>query len=220
MLEFILFMLFSIVEGFGILYLMLKIYRYDAASFYPALLVVTLMSLQSFFLREELSLESIVPVINIFVFVIFLSVVIKIPFFAALIITGLGYFIFASIQGAIVNTIPFFSLAEIKVHPYIGYLLQVITAGVNLSIAWGLNRMRIGFMESISEKMRFPHEQRVVGGFIIVILLGFGFILHQRSELLNIIYYFLAALFFFVYSYLKEVKPHGGNYFEKTSNKH
>ncbi|WP_338555734.1 hypothetical protein [Paenibacillus sp. KS-LC4] len=220
MIEFVLFMLFSIIEGFGILLLMLKIYRHDTSSFYSALIVITLSSLQSYFLREELALESIVPVIHIFIFVIFLSFIKKIPFFASLIITGLGFFIFAMIQGAIVNTFPFFSVAEIKAQPYMGYLLQLFTACINLSIAWGLNRLKIGFVEEISEKMRFPHERRVVGGFIIAILIGFAFILHQRSEILNIVYYFVTALFFFVYSYLKEVMFNVGNFFEKTGNKH
>ncbi|SFE43034.1 hypothetical protein SAMN04487969_102480 [Paenibacillus algorifonticola] len=218
--EFALFMIFSIIEGFGIMYLMLKIYRYDAASFYPALLVITLMSLQSYFLREELSLESIAPVVNILVFVFFMNVVIKIPLFASMIITGFGYFIFALLQGAMVNTIPYFSQDAIAANPYNGYVLQVVTAIINFSLAFLLNRLRIGFMEEISNKMRFPHEKWVVGGLIIVILLGFGMILHLRSELLNIIYYFAAALFFFIYSYVKETKGHSGNYFEEISRKH
>ncbi|MGM0882572.1 MAG: hypothetical protein ACQEXQ_16215 [Bacillota bacterium] len=208
MLDFIGFMFFSTIEGLGILAIMLKIFSYKFIRFLaPALFLITIMNLQSYFLREELSLENVVPLINIFLFIAFLSIVMKIPFFASIIITGAGFFVFAIIQASIIELTPngYFSIDEVQTNHIKGYLVQLITASINFSLAWLLNIKRIGFIENLIEKLRMKHEQKIVLSIVGIILVLFTSILYLQNVVIHIAMYIIASLFFIYYAYRKEI---------------
>lgn len=205
--EFTWFMIFSTIEGLGILAIMLKIFCYKFFRHVgPSLVIITIMNLQSYFLREEFSLSNIVPIIQILLFVLLLSAIIKMPVFASLIVSLAGFFVFAVIQSLIVELTPhdYLSITEVQTVPWKGYLLQSITAVFDFSVAGILHFLRLGFIRDLNEKLKSKYEKPIVTLLTIVILLGFGYLLLINNATIHIIFFFIAALIFLYYAHLKE----------------
>ncbi|MFD1953759.1 hypothetical protein ACFSL6_17575 [Paenibacillus thailandensis] len=205
--EFIGFMVFSTIEGLGILALMLKIFCYKFFRHVgPSLIIITIMNLQSYFLREEFSLSNVVPVIQVLLFVLLLTAIIKMPIFASLIVSVVGFFVFATIQSVIVGVTPndYLSISEVQTVPYKGYLLQTLTAIFDFAIASILNFLRLGFIQDLNNKLKCKYERLLVTLLTIGILMTFGYILLVNNAVIHIIFFFIAALIFLYYAYKKE----------------
>ncbi len=206
--DFVAFMFFSTIEGLSILALMLSMFSYHFTRFIvPSLFIVTLQNLQSYFIRNDFQLDNWVPLIHIFLFIAFLSLVIKIPFFASIIVTCSGYFVFAIVQAGLVELTPngFFSLAELQSSAIKGYSLQVLTAAIVFLVAWLLNKKRIGFISDIAEKLKMKHEVLIVTTIVLLILVSLTVFLYFFSLKVHIALYLAAALFFIYYAYRKEI---------------
>lgn len=130
------FLLFSTIEGVGILFIMMSIFRMNPlAKIWPALFIILLMSLQSFVLRNELELNYMVPVINILLFILLLTTVIKIPVLWSGIIAILGYMAYAIAQTLVVFTV-FGSIVNAQSTLFHGYTTQAMTAIILIFISW------------------------------------------------------------------------------------
>jgi hypothetical protein len=160
------------------------------------------MNLQSYFLRNDLSMANVAPLISIMLFTIFFTVVVKLPLIFSLLATIAGYAIFAVTQTCIV-LIFFGSISAIDGSLANGYLLQVLSAAVLIVGAYFLYHMGKGFNFEF-EKLRFKSEDIVLTIIIIGFLLGISVLLYYKEIYTNILVFFLLSMFFLHYSFKRE----------------
>lgn len=203
--EFAGFIFFSTLEGIAIFSLMMSIFRLKATRVIrQALFIIMIMNLQSFVLREELSYEYLVPIINILLFILLLKTVVKIPILWSAIITCVGYFIYVVIQSLLVPTLfAGYELTEIQSSVGLGYALQAASAFIGIGIAWLLYRLGKGYIADF-EKLNFNFEQLLVLIAFFALLIFAAIFLYFNQIWLNIIYFTAASLFFIYYSNKKE----------------
>ncbi|AIQ29402.1 hypothetical protein P40081_15540 [Paenibacillus sp. FSL P4-0081] len=201
----ILFIVFSTIETFAVYYVMMSIYRLKPMEFiWEALFTILLMDLQSFVLREELSLSPLVPLINIFLFTLLLKTVVRVPIIWSIIISITGYFLMVLIQVGIVNlSFGLLTVDEIHASPVRGYLLQVLSGVIGIAILKIYNFFGGGF-DFEFEKLKFKSETVIVYLMIIGTLLSSAILLSRNNSFLDVIFISIAVLFFLFYATRKE----------------
>lgn len=201
----VLFIIFSTVETFAVYYVMMLIYRLKPMEFlWEAMFTILLMDLQSFVLREELSLSPLVPLINIFLFTLLLKTVIRVPILWSIIISITGYFLMVLLQVAIVNlSFGELTVAEIHANPGKGYLLQFLSGAIGMSIIKIYNYFGGGF-DFEFEKLKFKRESAVVYTMIGGTLLLSAILLKKNNSFLDVIFISIAVLFFLFYATRKD----------------
>lgn len=96
------FMVFSNLEAFAWCALCMSIFRFKTSDYaWQILVVVTLMNLQSFVLRNELSLSYLVPLINILFITFLFSTIVRVSLLGSLTIASAGLVVFGFIQTAL-----------------------------------------------------------------------------------------------------------------------
>jgi len=200
------FMFFSTIEGVAIFCLMNSIYRLKATEFmWHALFIILFMNLQSYMLREELNLAFLVPVINMLLFVLLFTTVLRLPVVWSAIITITGYFAFIVIQSLTLKILFLgVSLSDVQADVTKGYMLQSVSGLFGILLAWILFKFGVGFGADF-ERLRFRFEHIAVITLIIVILLVTSFFFFINDVWLNISF-FAAASFFFLYYALRKEK--------------
>ncbi|WP_189023888.1 hypothetical protein [Paenibacillus albidus] len=197
------FMFFSTLEGVGLLALMLSVFRLKITQFiWPALFTILVMNLQSYILRNELSLSYLVPVINIFLFVLFITIIVREPVLGAGIITITGYLLFSILQASLLLLV-FGSIRNIEDSAANGYALQSLSFLVDTLLAWFLYRHGLGFSFDF-EKLRLKKESLVVVLFILVTTMTFAVLMYQENISKLSIFFVVSLLYFLYYSFKKE----------------
>ncbi|WP_410514993.1 hypothetical protein PaeBR_11725 [Paenibacillus sp. BR2-3] len=199
------FIFFSTIEGVAVFSLMMSIYRMKATEFiWYALFVILLMNLQSFVLREELSLAFLVPIINMLLFIFLLTTVMRISLVWSSIITISGYFAFVVIQSLTFKILFWnLTLAEVQGDVVKGYMLQSTSGLFGILLAWLLYKFGVGFAADF-EKLRFKFEHVMVIGSIIMTLIMAAVFFFYNDIWLNVSYFTVAVLFFLYYALRKE----------------
>ncbi|MBW4083560.1 hypothetical protein [Paenibacillus sp. S150] len=196
------FLLFSTIEGVGILFIMMAIFRMNPLDhIWPSLFIILLMSLQSFVLRNELELTYMVPVINILLFILLLTTVVKTPVLWSGIIAILGYMAFAIVQTVVVFT-AFGSIANAQSTLFHGYSTQAMTAILLILISWFMSKNRMGFTFEF-ERLRLKSENTIVIVLMLIFLIIFSIIMIRQDIWLNIVF-FGAALMMLIYYAIRE----------------
>lgn len=196
------FLLFSTIEGAGILFIMMAIFRMNPLEYiWPSLFIILLMSLQSFVLRNELELSYMVPVINILFFILLLTTVTKTPVLWSGIIAILGYIAFAIVQTVVVFTV-FGSIANAQATLFHGYSTQTMTAILLILISWVMLKNRMGFTFEF-ERLRLKRENTIVIVLMLIFLIIFSIIMIRQDIWLNIVF-FGAALMMLIYYAVRE----------------
>lgn len=197
------FMLFSTLEGIGLLALMLSLFRFKITQFmWPALFTILIMNLQSYIMRNELSLSYLAPIINIVIFIFFIATVVKEPIVGSALITITGYLAYALLQTALVPIL-IGSIREVQNSLINGYILQSGSFVLDGLLAWALYRYGKGFSFDF-EIFRLKKENIIVVSLIIATLAAFGIILFKNDILVNGIFFAFSLLLFLYYAVMKE----------------
>ncbi|MFC5649874.1 hypothetical protein ACFPYJ_12215 [Paenibacillus solisilvae] len=204
--EFIPFMIFSMFDCLALIIVVLTIYRFRLRDcLWPALLVAGVMSLQSFFLREELSnLSDLVPFLNALILALLLTIFLEVPFHWSLIGSFVGYFLYILLQAGISElSFGFLSVQELHSDPVKGYMFQIIVSVIAFLICKFLFSRGIGLATNF--KKRLKGEPIIVGIAIILATCLFGIMLIKHEVLLDLVLVSVAMVFFLVILIKKEV---------------
>lgn len=197
------FMFFSTLEAFSWFLLSMYLFRYKPFKYAgSALIVIFLMNLDSFILRNELSLANYVPLINILIFVFYYAVVVKIPLIGSLIVTLAGFAGFGLIQAAL-TFILFGSIEAAQSTLSNGYALQTATAIV-VSLL-GVVPYKFGYGIAIPfEKLKFKLEEIITSVLMILFLCIISFVLYANNLLLLIILFGVTLGYLLYFSVKKD----------------
>ncbi|WP_226003148.1 hypothetical protein [Paenibacillus sp. BJ-4] len=197
------FLLFSSVETFAAFVLMLTVFRIRALDYvWPALFIGLIMNLQSLVLREEISLSFFAPTINIILFTLLITTVVRMPIIWAAIISMTGTFLYTLFQAVIIVML-FGTLTTEMQSSAEGSLAQAVTSAWVLAVSWFLYKFKIGFKANY-ENLRFRWEHTLVVVLIIGLLAACTFMFYFNDFLLSILFIALASAMFLYYAFKTE----------------
>lgn len=197
------FMFFSTLEVFSWCALSLSLFRYKVKDYaWQALFIIILMNLQSYILRNELSLSFLAPLINILCFTLLYQTVTKIPLIGSLIVTISGFLVFSIIQ-TVLLLMYFGSISAVQTDPDKGQLLQTMTAIVVTLLSWVLYKFGYGFSYNF-ERMRFKFEDITVMIVIVAFMTGVTVILYLNQAWLNMLFFCVSLSYSLYYAIRKE----------------
>lgn len=200
------FIFFSILEGMGLVTLMLTIFRFKIKHYvWPSLTIVIFMSLASFILRSELSLSFLVPIINIVGFMFFVAIIFKQSTVGSAIISLTGYFAYGIIQVPLAIAM-FGGMQELSSSAANGYALQSATFIVCSILSWFLYRRGYGFAVNFFDRFRFKFEHIFLITVIMVSIILFAIIMYTLNLKAMSILFLVSLIFFLYYSFRKEVE--------------
>lgn len=198
------FLLFSTVETMAALTLMLSIFRLKAVKYVlPALFIGLVMNLQSYILREEMSLSYLAPAISTLLYILLITTVVRVPILWAAIISITGTFLYTLVQAIMIGL--FFGgvdTADLQ-NSAEGSLLQAITSASVFAISFVLLKFKIGFIADF-ERLRLKWEHVLVIFFIVGSLMASTFMFYYNDLFLMILYVSMAAGLFLYYALKKE----------------
>lgn len=193
---------FSTFEGFAVFALSLFVYRYNFFNYFWSCLIMNVaINLQSYFIRDELSLTSISPVFNLILTALFFMIFIRIPVLGALAMLIVGFTGYMLIQTLIIMS--GFSVAEVQQDVYIGYVVQLLTGVIGTGIGWILYKFGFGFSFKF-EKIRFKWEKTFIISFVIIFLALLVVMMVLKVIFTNLLILAGSLLVFLYYSFRKE----------------
>ncbi|MFC5528449.1 hypothetical protein [Cohnella yongneupensis] len=206
--EFFGYMCFSMFEGFALYSLMFYLFRFDVQKhFWPVIIMITITNLQSFFIREELSLTTISPIINIILICLFLIIIIRIPIVWSMFMAIAGYIGLLAFQLCIVAlSNGYLSFNEIQNVEWKGYLFQLISGVLVTSVGWLLYRFGYGFSYDFAKKFQFKWERPFIITFVICFILSLGVMMYIKAVYTNLVIVFAALIILLAYSFKKEAE--------------
>ncbi|MEC0170740.1 hypothetical protein [Paenibacillus graminis] len=146
MLEFVLFMVFSVLETYAMFYLAFKVFKIDMY-FKEIIFASLLMGFISYVLRFNYGLIQTDVVVQYLLTFFFLWLVFRIHIFYAAIMNGLTYLSYMLIQSTCYLVLSITGMYSLK-YPFISvgvYLLQVISATSAILIGLFIGKRRVGF---------------------------------------------------------------------------
>ncbi|MEK0313755.1 hypothetical protein [Cohnella sp. 56] len=205
--EFIKFVIFSMIEVFGALTIILALFRYKVVHYLvPAIAVDFVMALQSYTLREELTLSYLSPAINLLLITVFVWLIVRVPLLWSFVVSLLGYIVSVLMQALIiVLSFGYLSPAAAQVMPVRGYILQSITGVVLFVIAQYLYKRGLGLSFRF-DPLRHKWERVMVIGFIVVMVVAFSVMLYYREVYFDLLLLLVSLLFFAYYLINKEMQ--------------
>jgi hypothetical protein len=199
------FMFFSIIEGMGLVTLMLSIFRFKIMYYvWPSLTIVIFMSLASFILRNEMSLSYVVPIINIVGFMFFIAIVFKQSTVGSAIISITGYFGYGIIQVLLAVAL-YGNMQKIETNVAYGYIIQTVTFLVCSVLSWFLYRNGYGFAIDF-DRFRFKFENILIVSVIVISIILFAVIMYTLNLTAMSILFLVILIFFLYYAFRKEVE--------------
>lgn len=203
--DFIGFMFFSFIEGFGVLALMLYLFRINMVKFLLPLIFLNLfVDFVNYLIREEPSLSNIAPISNLLLCILFIMIVVKIPLVWSIVITLTGYMAFGAIQFTIIY-FSFISIEELKEEAWKGYVFQTISGLVGTAIGFAIYSLGYGFTFEF-EKLRFKWELILIISISIIFLVTLILSFVTQSSFSILIVFAVAFVFFLIYSYRKDAE--------------
>ncbi|CAH1054044.1 hypothetical protein [Paenibacillus pseudetheri] len=197
------FMFFSTIEVFAWCALSMSIFRFKVTDYlWQALVVILIMNLQSFVLRNELSLAYLAPLINILFFTLLYSTIVKISLIGSFSITIVGLAGFGIVQ-AVLALVFFGSIDAAQSNLVYGYILQATTAIIVIPLSWFLYRFGYGFSFDF-DKFRLKFEQVAVVTTILFFLIAITAVLYVNETWIAIFFFIASLLFFLRYAMRKE----------------
>lgn len=200
------FMFFSILEGIGLVTLMLTIFRFKIKYYiWPSLSIVIFMSLASFILRNELSLSYVVPIINVVGFMFFVAIIFKQSTVGSAIMSITGYFSYGIIQVLLAKAI-YGNMQVLESNIVNGYILQSVTFIACSALSYFLYGHGYGFAIDFFDKFRFKFENVFIMSVIVVSIILFAVIMYTINLTAMSILFLISLIFFLYYSFRKEVQ--------------
>lgn len=197
------FMVFSTIETISVYYLIMALFRFKARDYiWEALVIVLLINLQSYVLRNEFSLAYLVPLLTLCIFTFLFSVVVKIPLVWSFVTTIFGYAIYAFLQVGLVILL-FGSITTAQSSTSNGYLLQFASGSITILLSILLYKIGWGFKFDF-EKLRFKFEDMLVIVSIIVFLVLMTIIFYYNQLFMLILFFVTTIVFLLYYAVWKE----------------
>ncbi|MCD9023290.1 hypothetical protein [Cohnella silvisoli] len=205
MADFLGYMFFSLLEGISVYALMFYIFRIDFMKYIGKfVIVISIINLQSYFIREDLSLQSIAPIINLVITIFFLLIFIRLPLIGAVLMTITGYLAFIALQTLIIiSSDGYLSLSESQSFVWKGYLVQSLTGFIGFGIGWLLYKFGVGFSYEF-EKYRYEWERGAIVAAGTVFLVALGLMMYFKAVFTNLLILLLALLISLIYSIKKD----------------
>lgn len=199
------FMFFSIIEGLAVFSFILYTFRFNLRKYIvPALVIDSLMSVHSYFIREDTSMVFMVILINYLFLVFFMATIVKIPVIWAMFTSIIGYALFVALQtGLLLLTFGHLTVHTVQTIPSYGYIMQLLTGVFGFVIMNALYRFGIGFTFDF-EKFKFKKEVFVVTFLILAAGIPLGVMLYIGDLYINMIFLIISLSIFFYYSVRKE----------------
>lgn len=177
--EFINFLLFSILEYMAIFSLMFALYRLNSRHYWVEQFIISgVLSFFSFSLRGLFHTEAFTPAVLIILMSAFIWLILRIPFFYVAILTLPTYLVYGLLQFGVMTSLDAFGVItfaqaiENDGANIYGQVIQTITASLTLVIARVIYRTEIGFSFVPSGKVKVKLEGL---NLIIAIVLSVGF---------------------------------------------
>ncbi|ACT00243.1 hypothetical protein [Paenibacillus sp. JDR-2] len=205
MLDFVWFMLFSTIEGLAVYAFMLYIFRFKLTDYIlPVLILIVLMNLQSFYMREDTHFPFVVPVINLLFSVLFMKYIVRMPLLGSVVSAGIGYVAFGLVQLLIAySSGGYLSVEQVQTVAYKGYIIQLLTGVIGVLIAHTLYKFGIGFANDF-EKYRFKWESKLVFITCILFCLAMGVVVYIGNLYILLTFFIISMMIFLYYAMRKE----------------
>jgi hypothetical protein len=199
------FIFFSSFEGLAAFALSFYIFRFDLMKHIKSVLImILLINIQNYVLREELSLSSIAPIINLIITVLFLALIVKIPLIWSMVMTLTGYISFALIQTIIIFlSFGYFSPQETQDDYWRIYQGQLLTGVIGVTVGWLIYKFGYGFTYEFM-KLRFKRERIFLISIITFFLFVVGIMFFFRDVFINLLVFGVILAVFLVYSIKKD----------------
>lgn len=188
-------MLFSSLETFALFILIITLFKINPADYAKrALLVIMLINLQSYFLRNELDVANLVPVITVIILALFFTVVVKIPLLPSAFRTILVTVLYGVIQSLLLIII-YGDTDILEQNVRSGYLLQTFSSALLMIISWLMYKYDFGFSYPY-DKLKLKFEHGIVTALMLLFLIMISFILYMNQIWLNILFFALNLAYF------------------------
>lgn len=219
MLDFVLYMLFSILETYAMFYLAFKVFKIDV---FPVEMIfaATLMAFVSFVLRNDYKLILTDVFFQYLMTFCFIWLLFRIHIFYAAIMTGLTYLSYMLIQSTCYFLIHFTFLTSIK-PPFMTasvYIIQVISALLSITIGFYVGKYRKGF-DFVPDKqnVKVRIEIREIKLFFLsapsILLVILMMILSQKYSQFFLLIPVINVILLYAYLYLSYKKDRSHNEF-------
>lgn len=207
MVDFLGFMFFSMLEGYAVFALTFYTFRIDLKRyFWPSLVMINLIDLQNYVIREDFRLDWVAPISNLIIMIFFITLYVRIPLIWAAIMSLTGYFAYGVIQSAFFFLpIGDFTYKEIHIHPWKVYEVQALTGCIGAGIAMTLYKFGFGFTFEF-EKLRFKWERMVIIFVASLLIILLGVMVIFKDFFVNLLVFGIALFVFLVYSLKKEAE--------------
>lgn len=203
MLHFILFMLFSTLEGIAIYSLALYVFRFDFKKFaWHCIVIIEIINLQNYLTRVEAQdYAFIAPVVNLLITILFMSTIVRIPLFWSALVSIVSYASYVSFQSLVVGLT--FPIEEVQSDPFKGYIIQLITASIILTVGFLLYKKGYGFSFNF-DKFRLKRESYIITALIILFILLLLVTIYLLDLFIGLFGFMVALFVFLYYSFRKE----------------
>ncbi|WP_438494977.1 hypothetical protein [Paenibacillus sp. IHBB 3054] len=163
---------------------------------------VLLVNLQSYVMRSEFSLAYLVPLITIFIFVCFFTVIVKIPIIWSVVVTVMGYVIYALLQTGLAKLL-IGSIEAAQDDLSKGYLLQFSSGFITILLSIWLYKIGWGFKFDF-ERLRFRFEDILMITLITMFLVFVSVVFYYNELFVNILFFSTVMLFLLYYAIRRE----------------
>ncbi|WP_132303280.1 hypothetical protein [Paenibacillus sp. BK033] len=168
------------------------------------MILIVLMNLQSFYLREDTQFFYLVPIINLLFSIMFMKCIVRMSIVGSIVSAGIGYAAFAVVQLLIAYcSAGYLSVEQVQDVPYKGYIMQLLSGVIGVTISHTLYKFGIGFSTDF-ERFRFKWESPLVFITCIVFCLTMGVVVYLGNLYIFLIFFIISILIFLYYALRKE----------------
>lgn len=218
MLEFVLYMVLSVIETFALFYLGFKIFKIDI---YPKEFVFAgiIMAFFSYVIRCDYQMAELDILVQYTLLICFLWLLFRTHIFYSFIITAIAYQSYLLIQSVlylIINSIGIYHLN----YPFISvgiYFLQIITASITIIIGYFIGKKRKGFdfiPDKPDAKIIFSKRDKIMFALTFPSILFIMLMLYFAEHLYR--FFFIIPLMYSIlllgYLYLSDQKNRGDEF--------
>lgn len=206
---FLFFMVVSLVEGLAVYTLIMNIFRLKPlGNVREFILVISLINLSNYFLRDEVIVAGMAPVINIVLLTIFIAILVRVPLVWSALISLIGFVMYAVFQIAVslgLQAVGLIEIEQMQQGSYSTAFIPFSTAIFTIVISTWLYKKGYGFVFPFTRfRWRFEEIALSVSLLIVAAVVAILFFIHQWFAAGGCM---LAALIILLlYSFKKEVE--------------
>jgi hypothetical protein len=205
--EIVLFNLFSTIEGVAIFSVMLHLFRFKLSTYLKEIIIFSIiMSVLSYFIREDPSQAWVVPILMILISIGFIFVILRIPLFWSGVVVCSAYVIFVITQIILVllfSTLGVITLENVESNTWNTYFIQVLEFLILFPGSLFLYRRGYGFAYSF-DRFRWKRDNIIFILLMLSFIIFFGTVLINKQIFLGAVILILTFVGLLVMSFRKE----------------